>query len=306
MAHEYTTWAYKQKLPSTTKFVLVVIADRANHEGVCWPSRKDIAERTGLSERSVTRAIDELKSDGLIQVKEQRRKDGYKTNNLYQLISGDRESPKEQPIETEQDISCDTESGDNLSGDTQSNSQGTQCLDNNYPTDSNKPSLEPSGGNIKKTFDDFWKVYPKKTGIGAARTEWGNQIFLKSADPSQMVNAARNYYSKRLGEDDQFTKSPANFLSEQVYMDEDLQAEPSQPMDRTGLVDWQLQVLEKVGEAQFKGWFQSAQLREKTLFVENKFTADFIREKFSTPCRGVFGSIEVHENKNLKSITGGK
>jgi len=50
------------------KAVLVSLADQANDDGVCWPRIATIAERTCFSERSVTRALNELAEIGALTV----------------------------------------------------------------------------------------------------------------------------------------------------------------------------------------------------------------------------------------------
>lgn len=67
---------------STVKIVLLKLADNANDNGKCWPSIPRIAHETELSERSVIRALDDLKDSNLIHVKTH-RKNGVKHNTYY-------------------------------------------------------------------------------------------------------------------------------------------------------------------------------------------------------------------------------
>lgn len=67
---------------STVKIVLLKLADNSNDNGKCWPSMARIAHETELSERSVIRAIDDLKEANLIQVHTY-RKNGVKHNTYY-------------------------------------------------------------------------------------------------------------------------------------------------------------------------------------------------------------------------------
>jgi DNA-binding transcriptional MocR family regulator len=62
-------WAVRDADPisPTAHHVLLCLADRFNPKyGVAWPSYADITRRTGLSERTVRRAIDELEDSGLV------------------------------------------------------------------------------------------------------------------------------------------------------------------------------------------------------------------------------------------------
>src|SRR6185436_18898864 len=61
-------WALKQTdLDPATKFVLVILADHANDDGICWPGQKGIAEKVGTKERQVRRHIAKLLAKGKIK-----------------------------------------------------------------------------------------------------------------------------------------------------------------------------------------------------------------------------------------------
>jgi hypothetical protein len=70
---------------STPKFVLVALGDHANDAGVCWPRIAIIAEKVGVSKRTVQRSIQHLVQRGLITVKERHRSDGSHSSNRYRL-----------------------------------------------------------------------------------------------------------------------------------------------------------------------------------------------------------------------------
>lgn len=201
MAFEYINWAYSQKLPATTKFVLVVMADRANQSGFCYPSRKDIADKTGLSPRSVTRAIAELEERGLIKITERRRQDGYKTSNGYTLISGD------------------TQSGDKLSGDTVSLSQVTQCPDKDNNKLLSEPPVKPSITRAHQKpsgFDVWYQRYPHKVGRAAAE-----KAFLKAIQKTsvEVLRLGVERYIRDKPPDRSWC-NPATWLNQERWLDE--------------------------------------------------------------------------------------
>lgn len=173
-----------------------------------------------------------------------------------------------------------------------------QCRSSaNHKPSTNKEKIYKKESSVshetKPTFEDFWKEYPKKTGIGSARAEWSNQIFLKNADPEVMVRAAKNYYHKRLNEDDQFTKSPAKFLSEQIYLDEDLSAEPPKPFELGELEWWQEQIVEDIGKVRFKNNFKGCELVGNVLYVPTQGKANWIKTQYLTAYRDIFNEVEV-------------
>ena len=77
------------------KFVLVVLADAANDQGICWPCVATIAGAVGVSKRTVQRAIQLLINRELITAEQRYRSDGSCSSNRYRLLldGGDRLSP---------------------------------------------------------------------------------------------------------------------------------------------------------------------------------------------------------------------
>jgi len=85
-------WALRQDIKPVPKFVLVVLADAANDQGVCWPRVSTIARKVGVSSRTVQRAIQLLIHRELITAEQRYRSDGSCSSNLYRLllVGGDR------------------------------------------------------------------------------------------------------------------------------------------------------------------------------------------------------------------------
>lgn len=85
MSFQAMAWAVGQKLPMKEKFVLLMLANRTNHDtGRCDPSHRRIAEDCGMSTATVKRAIKELVAGGYLSV-ENRVKNGEKQPNQYKL-----------------------------------------------------------------------------------------------------------------------------------------------------------------------------------------------------------------------------
>lgn len=71
MSLEAITWAYRTEVGSPTrKSVLLVLANYADEEDSSYPGIPRIAKMTELSERSVQRALDDLREMGVIRVEE--------------------------------------------------------------------------------------------------------------------------------------------------------------------------------------------------------------------------------------------
>lgn len=79
------TWAVEQKLPSSQKIVLIMLANHTNgHTGLCMPRIKLLAEECGMSEASAKNQIKALAELELITIVP-RFKDGVQLPNIYEL-----------------------------------------------------------------------------------------------------------------------------------------------------------------------------------------------------------------------------
>lgn len=95
MSAEAITWAFRQSghrfndeyhaIKPPQRFLLVTLADRANHEGVCWPGYSDLAYRTGYTQRRVMQLMNQLVRSGLVERVERTGTRGRQTSNLYVL-----------------------------------------------------------------------------------------------------------------------------------------------------------------------------------------------------------------------------
>lgn len=77
---------YKMDLSHRAYVVYLYLYDRANKEGICWPSVNRIAEDTKLSPSTVRRAIKDLRKAGLIKTEQRYREKGGKSSLLFRLI----------------------------------------------------------------------------------------------------------------------------------------------------------------------------------------------------------------------------
>ena len=85
MSYKATAWAYDMKLTAPMKPVLVVLADMADESGSCFPGQGRIASMTGLSVRTVARALVKLERLGLIVRSRRVDQFGHRTSDRYHL-----------------------------------------------------------------------------------------------------------------------------------------------------------------------------------------------------------------------------
>jgi hypothetical protein len=75
MSFDAIRWSWTvPRLTPTQRLVLLAICDAANNSGECWPSQACLAEKTGLTDRSVRSALKALEERGLLSRK-------YRANN---------------------------------------------------------------------------------------------------------------------------------------------------------------------------------------------------------------------------------
>jgi len=78
---------YASGLPGRAKTVMFYLVNRSSRELTCFPAIPTIARETGLSERTVQRALKELCEEGYISKRLRFRKNGGQSSNCYVLIS---------------------------------------------------------------------------------------------------------------------------------------------------------------------------------------------------------------------------
>ena len=84
MSIEISNCVWELDLPQNEKLVALALADHADKDGVCWPSMKRIAWKTGYGERQARTIIGSLITKGVLRVLSDRR-GGRGNSNQYQL-----------------------------------------------------------------------------------------------------------------------------------------------------------------------------------------------------------------------------
>ena len=74
---------FKQGLKPREFIVYCCLVKHSNKNGVCFPSRRLIAEECCIDKKTVDAAIISLEKAGLVKKKKHRRQDGSNTSNAY-------------------------------------------------------------------------------------------------------------------------------------------------------------------------------------------------------------------------------
>lgn len=78
------------KVKGPKRAVLLVLADRADDSGQCWPSHSTLARESGLARSTVKKVLIQLREAGLIRWEQRRDDSGDMTSNRYSLTVGGR------------------------------------------------------------------------------------------------------------------------------------------------------------------------------------------------------------------------
>lgn len=218
-------------LKPTQKLVLLALADNANDEGVCWPSRENISDKTGLTTKAITDAVNALKESGILSTQKMRG-----NRNQYQISS----NLGLAPVVTLSDHSSNPRSPLVVTEGAYSSNLGLLPI---YRTNQ-EPPLEPTKEPVSHTyadvdilepvckpvdewkesqygFEEFWKAYPNKSGKPAACKNW-----LKLKPSRELVDTILANIKARLDcgqwslDRKQYIKWPQGYISNQMWLDE--------------------------------------------------------------------------------------
>src|SRR5215217_8300751 len=88
MSIEALNWAIRAAAPDpSSKLILILLANYANHDGQAWPSLTTLATQSGLDRRTVMRKIGELIDAKLIEKTVNRDRKSTRLNSSHANIS---------------------------------------------------------------------------------------------------------------------------------------------------------------------------------------------------------------------------
>jgi hypothetical protein len=221
-------WALAQSLPSTKKLVLIVLADIANADGVCWPSQAKVADVCGLTRSCVNKHLGELEKAGLIARERRYREDGSETSCVYRLsMVSTGKTPPVSRIDTpvvQEGYALSPEKHTPLSA---------KATPRTYQLE---PSIEPrsrpvADAAIAHEFESlFWPVCIRKIGKGAARKAY--RVARKLASAAELVEGMRRFSAAKADTEPQFIAHPATWLNQQRWLDEEGKSDAGFTPDR--------------------------------------------------------------------------
>lgn len=202
--------------------------------GRCDPAIARLAEETGLAERSVKRAVAELRKSKWWLTRREGEGRGDTNNYVPQLEmasfeKGDTGVTHSDPERVPSASAIRREKGDKV---------GTKRVTLASPEPIREPvrrfsrSMESTGGAAEQ-FEVFWRVYPSR-GCHANPKRPAQQSFLaaikRGADPADIVASAEAYaaLARRVFHDPRFIPRAVTWLNEERWSDQ-LQPAPVEP-----------------------------------------------------------------------------
>lgn len=99
MSVQAISWAMRQDVPSSgAKFVLVVLANYANHDGLAFPSIPTISSDTSQGERTVQRHLRYLETEGYVERLPSFGQNGGRSSDVYRLSAESRPDVDPSPL----------------------------------------------------------------------------------------------------------------------------------------------------------------------------------------------------------------
>ena len=208
------------KISKIEKLILIGLADRADEQGSCYPSKRDLANIAVCSEKTVQRTIQTLQEKGFMKV-QARAIDGRQTSNRY-FLSLDR-MMQAMVFSRGDTMSPRVGHSDSPEGDTMSHEPhiGTSHLTSQKEPHTLRAAASESAGEL---FEQFRAAYPasrRKTEVKQAKAQF--TAALKKVDsPQVLIDAAAAYanWCQVQGTEPRYIKGMWRWLRDERWMDE--------------------------------------------------------------------------------------
>lgn len=186
--------------------IYVHLCDFSDERGACFPSRRALSERIGMSVDTVDRYLLEIERAGLVSKTARKREDGSMSSNKYQiLLVGSR-------TDTQGVSRARAEGGSR----THAIAELTPVL-----TNSTKNNISSSPSPVMDTdFASFWKEYPRKIGKGTAAKAWLKLSKGKDFDPQVVILSVVEHKKLDQWSDERYIPHPTTFLNGRRWEDE--------------------------------------------------------------------------------------
>ena len=198
MSFTAMAWASKQKTKSSSqKLVLLMLANYADDQDKCWPSKQTLADMCCMSKSGICKTITQLESAGFLVIV---KREG--TSSIIRLHTGVHQVDRGCPP-----------SGQGVS---------TQWTGGVHPVDTNlsmNQSEEPITETISSDadFEEFWAAYPKRPNNPRKKAMAAYRKARKNVSQKQLLTAVTLYAAYMAGESPKFVAMAATWLNDERW-----------------------------------------------------------------------------------------
>ncbi len=185
-------WAFKvQGVFAPHKLVLLALANFANNVNQSWASQSTLAKMTGLTTKTIRKALKDLEADGFISREERRREDGSRatdliTLNIAQLGTHQPENPSGGGEPPSGGV------GNDVPGGGERGSPLTTFEPSPEPSEEPNPPVVPPRGERARRLHDDWE--PDRQDIERAKAAG-----LTEQEIERAAIEFRNYWLAKAG-----------------------------------------------------------------------------------------------------------
>ena len=202
-------WILYSKKSPVAICVYAVLNRYANQQGTCFPSRKTIAEKIGVSIKAVDRALKELQELGAVHVEHRTVGEGeilQYQSNIYHLITKHPSDKNDPTLGTKTTLPRDK-------NDPRGRDKNDTLIKANI-----KQSQLTIEIQATENFNTFWSIYPRKKGKATAKLSFMKA--LTKTDAETILSGAKKYALERQNEDMQYTAWASTWLNQERWEDE--------------------------------------------------------------------------------------
>lgn len=203
MSFTAMAWASKQKTKSSSqKLVLLMLANYADDQDKCWPSKQTLADMCCMSKSGICKTITQLESAGFLVIE---KREG--TSSIIRLNAG----------VYRKDMGCPH----NGQGVSTKETGGVHRVDTNLSMNQSEETITETSISFDAEFEEFWAAYPPKPANPRKKAK-DKYIAIRKQKVSHetIVNAAKKYAAMRAGEDPKFTAQAVTWLNQWRFEDD--------------------------------------------------------------------------------------
>lgn len=234
MSNELLTLSWGVCLPAGPKVLLIAIADKANEDGQCWPSRDTLARMTGLAPSTVSEHLKTLVDEKYVEQLRRRHENALYTVNRNRLVESldrrisevsnpDLQIPEVQnsdlQIPEDPDNPAETSEIQRSLPYTNPQEPSSAKAPNAAKTNAPKRRKSKRADEYTDAFETWWALYPRKKDKFAAFKAF--RIALKLTTLEVLIEAVRRFAVEMNGRSDEHIKLGSTWLTKRCWESDD-------------------------------------------------------------------------------------